>query len=304
MPAALSIICTILCLGGGFFYGYYVFFMRKGRQTRGDVILNGIFILLLLLLGIAFLFYYPFNNMGFLSTMILLVSIYSGVMLARSFTTEESIKNIQYILAGFLLVIAIIKLFAFTNSTFAERLPLNLCHINLVFILFRFLHKSRTLDNFILCFGILGAVMNYTMGVFNDDAGILSMGWGFFNIEVFATKISHDLILLYCVFMFASREIIIEYKLALKNLLWLIPVYIFFIFFNQIFETDYFFTGTYANTPDFMIRIYDAMPFEFHIMSGSEVFEINFLHAFIVIGAISFILYVFSLLAELLQRRI
>ena len=130
------------------------------------------------------------------------------------------------------------------------------------------------------------------------------MGWGLYNIDAFNAKISNDLILLYCVFMFTSREMIIEYKVALKNLLWLVPVYIFFIFFNQIFRTCYFFTGTEANTPDFLIKIYDIMPFDFHIMTGREVFEINFLHAIIVISAISFVLYIFSFFAELIQRRI
>ena len=304
MPAALSIICTILCLGGGFFYGYYIFFMRKRRQTRGDVILNGFFILLLLLLGIALLFYYPFNNMGFLSTMILLVSLFSGVMLSRSFTSEESRKNIQYILAGLLLIITILKLFTSVSTPFMGRLPLNLCHINLFFILFRFLRKSRILDNYILCFGILGAVMNYIMGTWYDNAGIASLGWGFFNIEVFSAKISHDLILLYCVFMFTSREIIVEYKLALKNLLWIVPLYIAFIFFNQIFETAYFFTGIYANTPEFMRTIYHVMPLIFYTETGGFIFEYNFLHAIIFIAAAGFVLYIFSFFAELIQRRI
>jgi hypothetical protein len=91
--------------------------------------------------------------------------------------------------------------------------------------------------------------------------------------------------------------------MALKNLLWLVPLYVFFIFFNQIFKTDYFFTGVYADTPGFLIDFYNAMPLLF-LNIGEAVFEFNLLHAVSIICAASVVLFIFSYLAEFIQKRL
>ena len=92
--------------------------------------------------------------------------------------------------------------------------------------------------------------------------------------------------------------------MALKNFLWIVPMYVFFIFFNQIFKTDYFFTGVYADTPGFLKDFYYAVPLRFSAKIGEAVFEFNLLHAVSIIFAAGVVLFVFSYLAEFLQKRI
>jgi hypothetical protein len=74
------------------------------------------------------------------------------------------------------------------------------------------------LDNYIFCFGVLGAILNYLSGSLFDNVGMDTLGWGFFSMQVFESIMLHDLLLMYCIFMFTSKGMIIERRLALKNL--------------------------------------------------------------------------------------
>jgi len=304
MANLLSIISMILCFCGGALYAVYAFFIRKDWRTPGKIFLNGSYVLLLFLLGIAFRFYYPFTRFCFLVTVIFLVCSWSGVILSLCFTSEKSRKIVQYILAGLLVFFTVAKLFFFTRAPFVGRLAFNLCNICVIFIIIQIFHKNRFLDNYIMCFGVLGAILNYLSGTLFDNAGIDTLGSGFFNIQVFESVMLHDLLLVFCIFMFTSKGIIIEKEMALKNLLWLVPMYIFFIFFNQIFKTDYFFTGVFADTPGFLIDFYYAVPLRFSVNIGEAVFEFNLLHAAAIICAASVVLFIFSYLAEFMQKRI
>jgi len=304
MPDVFSVISMILSFAGSGFYALYAFILRKDWRTPGKIVLNGCYVLLLILLGIAFHFYYPFNRLGFLITMLFLVCTLSGVILSRCFISARSRKIVQCVLAGLLVFFTITKLFFLTRWPLVGRLPFNLCNICVIFVLIQIFYKNRSLDNYILCFGILGAIFNYTSGSLFDNVGMDTSGWGFFNMQVFESVMLHDLLLMLCVFMFYSKDMIIEKKLTLKNLFWIVPLYVFFIFFNQIFKTDYFFTGVFADTPGFMKSIYYAMPFCFSAQIGGIVFEFNILHAIVVISIAGLVLFVFSFLAEIVQKRV
>jgi hypothetical protein len=242
--------------------------------------------------------------MGFLATMIFLVFAWSGCILARSCASTKSRQTARYILIGLMVFFTIAKLYFLTRWPLVGRLPFNLCHICVIFIVIRLFYKNSFLDNYILCFGILGALLNHLSGSLFDNAGMNTFGSGFFYMQVFESVMLHDLILMYCVFMFASHEMIVERKTALKNFYWLVPLYVFFVIFNQIFKTDYFFTGIYADTPGFMKAIYHAMPFKFSVNIGEFDFEFNILHAVIVIGVSGVVLFIFSTAAELVQKHL
>jgi len=304
MADFFSIFSAILCFCGGGLYAAYAFFIRKDWRTRGKIFLNGSYVLLLFLLGIAVRFYYPFNRFGFLVTVIFLVFSWSGVILSLCFTSEKSRKIVQYVLIGLLIFFTAAKLYFLTRWPLIGRMPFNLCHICVIFIIVQLFHKNKFLDNYILCFGVLGAILNYTSGSLFDNVGMDTMGGGFFYMQVFESIMLHDLLLVFCIFMFTSKGMILEKEMALKNLLWLVPLYIFFIFFNQIFKTDYFFTGVFADTPGFLINFYYAVPLRFSAKIGEIVFEFNILHAAAVICATGVVLLVFSYLAEFIQKRL
>ena len=300
MANILSIISMILCFCGGGLYAVYAFFIRKDWRTAGKIFLNGSYVLLLFLLGIAFRFYYPFTRFCFLATMFFLVCSWSGVILSLCFTSEKSRKIVQYVLVVVLVFFTVAKLFFFTRAPFVRRLPFNLCNVCVLFIIVQVFHKNKFLDNYVMCFGVLGAIMNYLSGTLFDNVGIDTMGSGFFDILIFESVMLHDLLLVFCIFMFASKNIVINKVMALKNFLWIVPMYVFFIFFNQIFKTDYFFTGVYADTPGFLIDFYNAMPLRFSV----NMFEFNLLHAAAIICAAIVVLFIFSYLAEFIQKRI
>jgi len=304
MPEILSIFSMIICFGFSGFYAVYAYNKRKDRKTAGNYILNGGFVLLLMMLGIACRFYFPFNRLGFLVTMIFITFAWSGVILAKCFTSEKSRKIVQYTLAGLLVLFTIAKLYFLTRWPLIGRLPFNLCHICVIFIVIQIFYKNKFLDNYILCFGVLGAILNYTSGSLFDNIGMDSMGWGFFNMQIFESIMLHDLLLMFCVFMFITKKMNIKRNLSLKNLIWLVPLFVFFIFFNQIFKTDYFFTGFYADTPGFMKSIYYAMPFRFSAEIGGISFEFNILHTVVVISLTGLVLFVFSFFAEEIQKRL
>jgi hypothetical protein len=90
----------------------------------------------------------------------------------------------------------------------------------------------------------------------------------------------------------------------MANMIWIIPWFFICSFINQIWKTDYFFTGVYGVTPPFLIDIYYAMPFRFTLSLNGFPFDINPLYGVFIIGSASFALFVFSSLISAVQRRI
>jgi hypothetical protein len=96
----------------------------------------------------------------------------------------------------------------------------------------------------------------------------------------------------------------VEVKKAMANMIWIIPYFFLFVFINQIWKTDYFFTGVYGVTPPFLVDIYYSMPFRFTLPLNDFPFDINPLYGAFIICSAGVILFIFSSVISTIQRRL
>jgi hypothetical protein len=106
------------------------------------------------------------------------------------------------------------------------------------------------------------------------------------------------------VYTFLRKIIIVDRRGAMLNMAWITPLFAVFIFCNQVWKTDFFFTGIYGITPRFLIDIYYFFPLRFQFEAGGFVFEINILHALLLLFCTSLVLFTLSSLLSLLQKRL
>jgi hypothetical protein len=100
---------ALFCLGG-VMYARFAFFAKKGRQKRQTgkrIAFHGLFSLVLILQGIAFLFYYPFTRFGFLPTMLLAFFPYAGVVMGHYFNGERQRTVITGAITGCLALLTV-----------------------------------------------------------------------------------------------------------------------------------------------------------------------------------------------------
>jgi len=304
----LSRVYLSFCILAGF--AYLPLAMRLLPVLTGrQLVFHGIFSLILVLLGISFLFYYPFKRFGPLSTMVSIAFIYGGLILAFWFKTDSQ-KELVLLFHGFFCVFLTLWKLGFPDMTFPARLPFNVCNILVLFIIFRpLLHKVlppqfyTMLDNYILCFGITAALVNYLIGAFFDGAfpnG--SYGMGVFFHRLAEGVLLHIVFFSYCVYALVTETIKVNVASSMTNMIWIIPWFIIFSFINQIWKTDYFFTGTHGVTPAFLIKLYYFWPGRFTIKMGKRNFDVNILHSLFVIGAAALVLFAMSFGLHLFQK--
>lgn len=305
MAAALSKFFCALFIAAGGLYALYAFALRKEYRRPFPLAFHGLFSLTLILQGIAFLFYYPFNRFSLLPTMLFITSVYGGAALAWRFDSGKERRAVLLSITAVEVFFALWKLTAFTDLPVIARLPLNVCNILVILLALRCVIKSPVLENYILCFGIIAGLVSYLIGAFYDDnPAVSSFGGGFFYSRMIEATLLHDLFLVYCVYAFLKKIIIVKISRAMQNMLWIVPLFAVFSFCNQIWKTDFFFTGVHGITPEFLIAIYYAVPFRFTLTLGGRIFEVNPLHSLLVLGATSLILLSFSALLSFLQPRI
>jgi hypothetical protein len=210
--------------------------------------------------------------------------------------------------ACFYLFFILLKLFMFTDRNFYLRLPLNVCNIAVDIIVLRLFFKNDMLDNYALTLGFLGAVMNFVMGAWHNDSYnpfVLIPGeLGFYYPQVIEATLAHSFLLSFCIYAFFTGGIVPNPKAMAKNFIWIVPLFAVFVFTNQIYTGDYFFTGTLRDTPPLLLAIYNAAPFVFDVKIGGRLFEINILHNLIVIALSFMVMLVANLLLLKIYRMI
>jgi hypothetical protein len=297
----LSRILLVLFIAGG---GLCLFFARRKTGGKTRVFLS-LFSFVLALQGISFLFYYPFNRFGFLACMLSVTAICCGFILGYFFKAERQREAVILVHTAILLFLTVWKLLCFDDIPFEARLPLNVCNILVLFIFARYFWKSRILDNYIACFGIIAGLVYFAIGVWFDDTSATgSFGHGFFYYRMIESAVLHNLFFSYCVYAVITRYIVVDVKKAMANMLWIIPYFFLFVFINQIWKTDYFFTGVYGVTPPFLVDIYYSMPLRFAVSLNGFPFDINPLHGAFIICSAGIILFIFSSMISAIQRRL
>jgi len=305
---ALSRILLSFCVLAGIAYLPLALRLLPVLTVR-HFIFHGVFSLILVLLGVSFLFYYPYKRFGLLSSTLSVAFIYGGLVLAFWFRTENQ-KELVLLILGLICLVLTLWKFGFTDIPFPARLPFNVCNILVIFIIVRPLYHtglplffSVMLDNYILCFGLTAALVNYLIGVFFDGAfpgG--TFGMGLFYRRLTEGVLLHSIFFTYCVYALVTECIKVNAARSMTNMIWIIPWFFLFSFINQIWKTDYFFTGTHGVTPGFLKKLYFLWPWRISIKLGPRHFDVNILHSLFVIGAAALVLFGMSSALQLFQK--
>jgi hypothetical protein len=311
MDAVIARILLVLCTASGTAYFFFALRQTRRRNAPGraavkDLVFHSAFSLILILQGISFLFYYPFNSFGFLSNMLSVSFIYGGFVLARWFRTEKQRNMVIFAHAALFFFLTVWKLVWFDDIPFVARFPLNVCNVIIVLIVFRFFYRNDLLDNIIICSGIIAALACFFTGSWFDNTAAPpgSFGHGFFYYRMMESALLHNAFFSFCVYCIVTKFVVVDVKKTMLNMLWIIPYFFVFSFINQIWKTDYFFTGVYGVTPPFLIGLYYFWPLRFSVPIGGSVFDVNICHSLFIIVFASLGLFVFSLLISAVQRRI
>ncbi|MDR2784992.1 MAG: hypothetical protein LBB83_03650 [Treponema sp.] len=311
MDAMIAGILLALCAASG--VAYFFFALKKvrnlnipGQAAVKALVFHGVFSLILVLQGVSFLFYYPFNRFGFLADMLSISFIYGGFVLACWFRTEKQQNMVVFIHTALLFFLTVWKLIWFNDIPFVARFPLNVCNMIIVFIVFRYFHQNDILDNIIICLGFAAALVYFFIGSWFDDTAAPpgSFGHGFFYYRMTESAILHNVFFSFCVYGVMTRLVVVDVKKTMANMLWIIPYFFVFSFINQVWKTDYFFTGVYGVTPPFLIGLYYFWPLRFSVPIGGGAFDVNICHSLFILFSAALTLFVFSLLISAAQRRI
>jgi hypothetical protein len=272
----------------GVVYGWYSLIYKKDSK---HLLFHLGFATVTILLGISFITHYPYNRYNFLHIMIHVWCGYLGFVLAYYFKSKKQTDFVSILFAVFFLYLTLLKFFTFKRGLYLS-LPLNVCNMAVVFIIIRAVVKSKMVDNYAMTVGLLGTIMNFTMGAwhndtFNTTTVFIPGTLGFYYVEVIEATLVHSFLLPFCIFTYLTKTIVPNVKEMAKNFLWIIPLFIVLVFTNQIYQGDFFFTGVYRDTPPLLISIYNAMPLVFNVELFGRVFEINILDNIVVV-ALSF----------------
>jgi hypothetical protein len=296
------VLCGLFVAGGGV-YAVYALILKKKRRSFGRILFHGGFSLTLRFQGIAFLYYFPFNRFGFLATMNLIFFTYLAFILACYCKTPSRRTLVLGLITLIETAFTVWKLFTFTDVSFVARLPLNVCNILIIFLILRWVVRSPVLDNYVIFFGILAGLTSYTIGAFYDG-DYDSLGLGFFHYRFVEATLLHNLLWLYAIFSYLTRVITVSRKRALQNMLWITPLFVIDSFLNQIWETDYFFTGVYGVTPPFLVDLYYLMPLRFQVEINHFSFDIHPVYSLFLLAALALILLILGILLGALQKRV
>jgi hypothetical protein len=311
MDTVIAGTLLVLCVASGIVYFFFALRTVRRRNMPGrdavkELVFHGAFSLILVLQGISFLFYYPFNRFGFLADMLSVSFIYGGFVLARWFRTKKQQDTVIFAHTALLLFLTVWKLVCFDDIPFVARFPLNVCNVIIVFIIFRYFYRNDILDNVIICLGIAAALIYFFIGSWFDDTAAPpgSFGHGFFYYRMVESAILHNTFFSFCIYGIVTKWAAVGVKKTMANMLWIVPYFFVFSFINQIWKTDYFFTGVYGVTPPFLIDLYYFWPLRFSVSIGDGVFDVNICHSLFILVSAALALFVLSLLISAVQRRL
>jgi hypothetical protein len=166
-----------------------------------------------------------------------------------------------------------------------------------------------------MCFGLLGLLANYFLGDWFSNKNqfyhiidgqvvdqIINVGKiSLFGSggQVFESNMVHSLYATYCIFLLLSNQVKFTSKLALKNLIWIAPLYFILVFTNQIYKFNFLFTSEFRNP---LLGIYNALFSISGFFIGS--FKINLLYDVIIILACSVLLFGLSTLINFINLKV
>ena len=304
LSICLMVIITLCAIS----YGLYVFLIKKLYKTLKDILFFGFFIIVTLLYAVGLLFYYPYNTLSYLAIMNTIFLSYLGFILAYHFRSTKSQRIIFYIFTGLFMFFTIWKFVSFDELTFIQRMPLNVCNILIIFMVICSIKRVNFLEQYIVCFALLAGLINLLLGGFYDDtpSGIAihalrpeQAEWGYFNERFLEAALLHGMFLTMGIYSIMRKYVKVDVKKSMINLLWIVPLFFVFVFMNQVWDTDFFFTYTNGATPGFLISIYHIWPLQFTIGG----FEVNILHSLFIITLSSLVLFLLSLLLQTVQRK-
>ncbi|MDR1929204.1 MAG: hypothetical protein LBQ44_01110 [Treponema sp.] len=306
MDMVIARILLVLCAVAGTVYFFFVLKRLRNSGTVKDLVFHGVFALVLILQGVSFLYYYPFNRFGFLADMLSITFIYGGLILAYWCRTAEQRNLVVFAHTALLLFLTVWKLISFDDIPFVARFPFNVCNVIILFIIFRYFYRNEVLDNIIICLGIAAAVIYFVIGSWFDDTAAPpgSYGQGFFYYRMIESAVLHNTFFSFCIYGIATKLVLVDVKKTMMNMLWIIPYFFVFSFINQVWKTDYFFTGVHGVTPPFLVDLYYFWPLRFSIPLAGTAFDVNICHSLFILGAAAAALFVFSSAISAVQRRI
>lgn len=260
---------------------------RRGTISTRGLIVTGGFAVVLVAMGVGFIGHAHYLHFGFLHITSTLFFLGLALVLKVFIPDKDTYARRHKIAVGVLTgIVAFFTLFKFTyiyhyGMSVYEVAPLNACNLVAVLIILRPWWRNTLFDNYIICFGLLGGVMNLLIGT--------RYGWDqdFYTDIVYESNITHNIFLTYCLYMLLSRAIVPNVKRSLQNLWWLVPLFFVYVFTNQIYRYNYFFTGVYDNP---ILGIYQLFP-TFDIRLGGTPFELNPLYYLIVLSLTALVLW-------------
>jgi uncharacterized membrane protein YwaF len=221
--------------------------------------------------------------------------IYLGFILHFYIRSARGHKIVLWAFAAAALFFAAIKFdlrTSFPDRTWWQQMPLNVCNLVTVFIAVRPLVKSRMTDNYLVCFGIIGAFINIFLG--------LTYNIPFFSVKAFESIVGHLIFFSYGIYCLLKGDIQASWRSALKNVAWMIPLMVVLIVVNEFMPANHFFTGTTENPALFL---YNLFPTFTVIASDGAVLQFNLIYNFVVLALALSLMTGFAKGAAVIQRK-
>lgn len=165
---------------------------------------------------------------------ILVISCSAAVIIYRRLNTEK--RNIMRITVAAMIVLnEIIKniMLIITHQFEYGHLPFHLCGINIMVIAFHAFKRTKTVDNFLYLFSIVGAML----ALLFPNWAILP-AWNFMCLHSFTI---HILLVLYPVMLLSSGDIKPDIRFVPKCMLMLIAFAVPAYILNRLWDTNFMF---------------------------------------------------------------
>jgi len=304
----IMLICLILLnLSAVVVAAFTIHKFRKKLINRKTFSVFIIYAAIMSAFGISLAIWYrPFDQYSPLHLISVTFFIYSGFILL--YGAKKYGKRIVW---GFMFCFVALNLarlpylWIYEGYTLFSILPLHLCGISGVFLIARPFYlkgKSRftkaftkIIDNDILCFAFLGAMMNFFFPPTHAFGEL-----GFFHLRTVVSNVLHWVFFTAVIYLLLSGEIRPRKKLAVMNLLWLTPTYVMFIFVNSFMGTNFFFTNGEGNPIGFVYNMFPMWEWQL----GRAIVEVNPIYwVTMLIGTMLCILAV-SAVFELIHKKV
>ena len=283
---------------------YYIYKLINKSITVKTFFVFLFWALNIILMATSMIWHYPISRYSPLHLLSVSFFIYTGFILLYF---KKYSRTIAWTFSVLFLVMNLIKIpyhWLYGHSWYSL-LPLQICGISGLLIILRpFYTRNMTserrknwaqrLDNYILCLGILGAVLNVPLSdvhTFGD--------FSYFRLWTFEANVMHWLFFTYVIYMFLAKEIKANRKLAFSNLYWIVPMYILLIYPNAAFDGWFFYTHSERNPIAFLFNLFNYSVWEI----GSVSVQINPLYWLTVILLSGIFLFLTASLFELLDRK-